>query len=121
LLYSNRIDSVCFAESYEAVFDYPLPSIDWHDYPHVTDHTIFGTIFNEQFNRLVTEEELDKFQTDFVERMQRRRVETPEEFKEVPGARQTIDNLLNDERYSTKWRPSCLRKRRRDAYFTGLF
>jgi len=100
LLYSNKIDSECFAESYEAVFDYAFPSIDWRDYPHVTDHTIFGTVFKKQFNRPVTAEELDKFQTDFVERMQERRMKTPKEFQEVPGARQTIENLLNDERFA---------------------
>ncbi len=99
LLYSNKIDSLCFAESYEAVFDYAFPSIDWRDYPHVTDHTIFGTVFKKQFNRPVTEEELESFQTDLVERMEQRRLETPEEFKEVLGARQTVGNLLKDERF----------------------
>jgi len=100
LLYSNKIDSRCFAESYEAVFNYPFPSIDWRDYPHVTDHTIFGTVFQKQFNRTATEEELDTFQTDFVERMKKKRVETPEEFQEVPGARITIENLLKDEHFA---------------------
>lgn len=99
LLYSNKIDSKCFADSYEVVFGQAFPSIDWRDYLHVTDHTIFGTVFDKQFNRLVTEEELDRFQTDYIERMRQKRVEAPHDFKEVPGARQTVENLLKDDRF----------------------
>ncbi|MGK0365529.1 MAG: HAD superfamily hydrolase (TIGR01549 family) [Saprospiraceae bacterium] len=127
LLYSNKIDSQCFSDSYEAVFDYAFPSIDWQDYPHVTDHTIFGTVFKKQFNRRVTEEELDRFQTDYVERMEQRRVKTPEEFKEVPGARQTVENLLKDDRYAVGiatggWqRPGQFKLRHIGIDYTDIF
>jgi len=127
LLYSNKIDSECFAESYEAVFDYTFPSIDWRDFPHVTDHTIFGTVFKKQFNRPVTTEELDRFQSDFVERMQERRVKTPQEFQEVPGARKTVDNLLNDERFAVGiatggWqRPARFKLRHIGLDYTNIF
>ena len=127
LLYSNKIDSQCFSDSYEAVFDYTFPSIDWRDYPHVTDHTIFGTVFKKQFNRLVTAEELDRFQTDFVNRMQQKRVETPEEFKEVPGARQTVDRLLSDDKFAVGiatggWqRPAQFKLRHIGIDYTNIF
>jgi len=127
LLYSNKIDSQCFSESYEAVFDSAFPSIDWRDYPHVTDHTIFGTVFKKQFNRPVSKEELDKFQTDFVERMQDRRVKTPKEFQEVPSARRTVENLLNDERFAVGiatggWqRPAQFKLRHIGLDYTDIF
>ena len=99
LLYSNKIDSLCFAESYETKFGRKFPSIDWTDFPHVTDHTIFGTAFYRHFSRRATNEEVADFQNDFVALMQRKRQETPAAFKEVPGARRTIENLLQDERF----------------------
>ncbi len=99
LLYSNKIDSKCFAESYETKFGKKFPSIDWTDFPHVTDHTIFGTAFRTHFNRTATAAEITDFENDFVALMQQKRKETPEEFREVPGARQTIENLLSDDRF----------------------
>ncbi len=127
LLYSNKIDSKCFAESYKIVFGNAFPSIDWRDYPHVTDHTIFGTVFKKQFNRLVTEEELDRFQTDYVQRLEQKRVESPEEFKEVPGARQAVENLLNDDRFAVGiatggWqRPAAVKLRHVGIDYTNIF
>lgn len=99
LLYSNKADSRCFADSYECVFGRVFPSTDWRKYPHVTDHTIFGTVFREHFQRDFLPEEMHTFQTDFVERMQRLRKENPAEFREVPGAKRTLERLTADENY----------------------
>ena len=41
LVYSNKVDSKCFSETYQQIYGEPFPSIDWRVYPHVTDHTIF--------------------------------------------------------------------------------
>jgi len=99
LLYSNKIDSQCFADTYEKVYQCPFPTIDWSKYPHVTDDTIFKTVIQEHFDRTATFEEMDAFRNEFVALIQKKRVETPEEFKEVKNSRKTIELLLDDDCY----------------------
>ena len=99
LLYSNKIDSECFAETYETQFGKPFPTIDWRKYPHVTDHTIFDTVIKEHFGRSATEMDIQQQQEHFVNLLKDRRVAVPEEFREVPGAKTAIERLLDDEKY----------------------
>jgi len=99
LVHSNKVDSRCFADSYQKVFKKPFPSIDWIDYPHVTDDTIFETVFKKQFSRTYTSLEKQTFQDHFVENIKTERVRKPEAFNEVPGARSMIKALRKDERF----------------------
>ena len=99
LVHSNKIDSQCFAETYEQVFDKTFPSIDWRDYPHVTDDTIFATVFEKHFNRTATPTERDHFKTQFVKRIIAERKKQPAAFHEVPGAKAIIHRLLEDPYY----------------------
>jgi len=99
LVHSNKIDSQCFADAYEAVFGRPFPSIDWRDYPHVTDDTIFGTVFKNHFSRLATDSEKQNFQECFVANIMAERKRQPEAFYEVPGARAMVETLSQDDRY----------------------
>ena len=100
LLYSNKVDSECFAETYRNVFERDFPSIDWLNYPHVTDHTIFGSVYREQFGRDVDHEELEHFKERFVIRLKEERAVRPEEFRQVPGARDALMRLQEDERFA---------------------
>lgn len=115
LVYSNHIDSQCFAQVYEQRYERPFPGIDWTKYPHVTDHTIFRTVIRQHFEREATEGEMDEFQLEYIDRLQHNRLCRPSEFQEVPNARQTIDNLRNDERFivgvaTGGWhRPACVK------------
>ena len=115
LVYSNRIDSQCFAETYEVIYQRPFPSIDWRRYPHVTDHTIFNAVIQMHFNRRADLEEIDQFQDHFVGLLEQGRRERPEEFLQVPHARETILRLLDDEQFAVGigtggWRrPACLK------------
>ena len=86
LLYSDRIDSQCFADSYAVVFGRPFPSIDWSQYPQVTDHVIFGTVFRRHFGREATQEERQVFETHYLGALRAQRRKTPGRFREVPGA-----------------------------------
>lgn len=94
LVYSNSVDSRSFAETYQSIYGEDFPSIDWQVYPHVTDHTIFGTVIRERFDREVKPGEIEHFQNRFVDLLQEKRGHTPEEFKEVPGAKAMVDHLL---------------------------
>ncbi|MEM9822871.1 MAG: HAD hydrolase-like protein [Bacteroidota bacterium] len=115
LVYSNKADSVCFSQSYQAVFGKPFPSIDWRVYPHVTDHVIFRTAFHQQFDRFPKAEEESTFQAHFLDTIQRKRKTHPQEFHQVPHARQTMEKLLADGQYlcgiaTGGWRQPALTK-----------
>ncbi len=97
LVYSNKVDSLSFAETYQAIYEEAFPTIDWRAYPHVTDHTIFGTVIAERFGRAVRVGEIETFQDYFVNLLEQKRAATPEEFKMVPAARSAIERLLEED------------------------
>ncbi|MBI5914062.1 MAG: HAD family hydrolase [Bacteroidetes bacterium] len=99
LVYSNKIDSQCFAEVYETMYRRPFPTIDWTQYPHVTDTTIFRTVVRQHFGRTTEEAEMQEFQHHFVALLESRRKSNPEEFREVPHARRAVERLQDDERF----------------------
>lgn len=99
LVHSNKVDSQCFSDSYAAVFNQPLPSIDWRTYPHVTDDTIFDTVFKNQFSRSPSASEKQAFQDHFVANILAARERDPAAFFEVPGARAMMKALRQDDRY----------------------
>lgn len=99
LVQSNRMDSKCFAATYQERYGRPFPTIDWTKYPHVSDTTIFKTVIREHFDRDATESEEEEFRQHFVQRIITSRKETPEAFQEVPYAKATIDRLLADKRF----------------------
>ncbi len=99
LLDSDSVDSRCFADSYAAVFGMPFPSIDWRQYPHVTDHVIFRTVFTRHFGRAATPEERQQFEDYYVAMLLDKRSTTPEQFREVPGAVACWTALHTDDRY----------------------
>lgn len=101
LLHSDRLDSQCFAASYEAVFARPFPSIDWSRYPHVTDHVIFRTVFTRHFGRAASAEERRTFEAHYLAGLRDQRQCRPEQFREVPGARALWEELSRSDRYLT--------------------
>ena len=99
LLYSNAIDSRCFASSYEAEFGRQFPTIDWSKFPHVTDHVIFRTAFHQHFDRYPLEEERLSFQERYLSALHEGRRTQPQEFKEVPGSAAIWQQLSQDDRF----------------------
>lgn len=93
LVYSEGHDSATFGIVYRQHFGNEFPSIDWNTYPHVTDHTIFNTVFLEQFGRTPSAHEVVDFQQAFVDQLQRNRVATPELFRQVKGANTLFEKL----------------------------
>jgi len=86
LVYSERRDSQCFAKAYENIYQRTFPSLDWRDFPHVTDHIIFGSCIERHFNRVYTREEEETFRTLYMELLRQERERDPAAFREVPGA-----------------------------------
>ncbi|MFT4760876.1 MAG: phosphoglycolate phosphatase-like HAD superfamily hydrolase [Paraglaciecola sp.] len=99
LLYSNKIDSQCFAETYQKIYNIPFPTIDWTKFPHVTDDTIFKTAYRNHFQKEVEQAEMEDFKEAFVSLLNERRNESPEEFKEIPFSKITVDKLLEDDNF----------------------
>lgn len=99
LVYSDKVDSKCFATTYQAVYGLPFPTIDWSKYPHVSDTTIFKTVIQEHFNRIPDAEEEENFRQQFVANIIENRKNKPAAFNEVPYAKKTIDQLLADDRF----------------------
>lgn len=99
LVYSNKIDSQCFAQAYHTIYGRRFPTIDWTKYPHVTDTTIFRTVIKDHFGREAKDAEMVEFQHHFVALIEEKRKSDPHEFMEVPGARRTVERLLEDDRF----------------------
>ena len=99
LLYSEKVDSRCFATSYEAIFGRAFPTIDWTKFAEVTDHVIFRTAFHDHFSRFPTEEERIVFEDHYLAALNSSRAAKPEEFREVPGAARIWQQLEADERF----------------------
>lgn len=100
LVYSERRDSRCFAETYQSLFGQSFPSIDWSQYPHVTDTTIFHTVFEKQFLRLPEADELQRFQEAYVSLLREKRRQDPGHSLEVPGARQLMQRLRGEQHFA---------------------
>jgi phosphoglycolate phosphatase-like HAD superfamily hydrolase len=99
LLYSNGKDSSSFTQSYEDCYNVHFPEIDFSNYPHVSDHTIFRTIIQQDFGRVPTQEEIDAFQDHYVNMIIEKRKIAPHHYMEVPGAKKAMDDLLEDPNY----------------------
>lgn len=99
LLYSDKVDSRCFANSYEAIFGRPFPTIDWTKFAEVTDHVIFRTAFHDHFGRFPTELERVAFETHYLAALRSARSANPAQFSEIPGAADLWHRLEADERY----------------------
>lgn len=100
LVRSNRVDSRCFAETYEAIYRRPFPTIDWSHYPHVTDTTIFDAVLRQHFQRVAADDEVHSFQEAFVQTIAARRQSHPHEFEQVEGAREIMEYLIGHKNYT---------------------
>jgi phosphoglycolate phosphatase-like HAD superfamily hydrolase len=93
LVYSERRDSQCFAQAYEQIYGQPFPTLDWHQFPHVTDTTIFDTVIRQHFDRSHEEDELPAFQSLYMSLLRQKRQRAPHLFREVPGAKSAVQAL----------------------------
>jgi phosphoglycolate phosphatase-like HAD superfamily hydrolase len=99
LVRSNRVDSMCFAASFEKVYGKPFPTIDWMQYPHVTDTTIFSTVIRDLFGREVEWSEIEDFTDHYLEALRQKRRTEPHHFQMILNADGIVNHLLNDDRY----------------------
>jgi len=99
LLHSNKIDSLIFKKVFFKTFGFKLPSIDWRDYPHCTDTSIVGSLFDRRGEVRPSAEAMEAFKDEYVQELEKGRREEPTDFMEVVGASDTVRRLLADDRY----------------------
>ena len=99
LVYSDKKDSYSFADTYEELYGMPFPSIDWRNYPHVTDTTIINTVIQDHFQRPFSQEEWDAFQERYISKLRHNRKHSPADFKSVSGAAPLVNALLEHPDY----------------------
>ncbi len=97
LVYSDRRDSRCFAQTFEQLYSRPFPSLDWSKFPHVTDTIILDTVLQQYFQRSAAPAEVAVFQKQYMERLREQRRRSPHLFCEVPGAGRAIAALEAEE------------------------
>jgi len=97
LVYSDKLDSKAFAQTYQAIYQQPFPSIDWKTYPHVTDDTIFNTVIQQHFQRPATIAEIQFFKAEFTKAITKNRQLQPSAYKIVPAAKEMMHILLEQE------------------------
>ncbi len=86
LVHSDRRDSLFFAQTYEHIYQKPFPTIDWTQYPHVTDTSIFQSVIAQHFDRDPEADEIDFFQQHYLSLLENGRQQTPHHFQSIPGA-----------------------------------
>ena len=99
LVNSDSRDSKAFADSYQEFFKRDFYSIDWKKYKHVTDHTIFHSVYEEHFGHACSVDQLDGFQQHYIDKLVANRQEDPKHYKEVAGANMILDLLHKDDRF----------------------
>ncbi len=97
LLFSEKIDSKCFSETFSEQYGAKFPTIDWNYFSHVTDHTIFSEAYCQLHGVYPELSEIHRFCKLFVNKIKRARIETPEAFKIVPGAEAVFDYLKENK------------------------
>lgn len=96
LVFSDRRDSQAFGQTYLEIYGKAFPSLDWNHFPHVTDHTIFGTAIRQQFDRSIRLGEIESFQQQYLARLREKRAAAPQHFKQVPGAAEMVARLQQE-------------------------
>ena len=99
LLHSNKIDSLIFKRVFEATFGFKMQSIDWRDYPHCTDTSILGALFEREGVAHPSSQRMEAFKDEYVRQLEQGRIEQPTDFVEVAGASDTIKRLMTDDRF----------------------
>lgn len=90
---TNQVDGLSFLEAWQRAFNIDHLSTVWSDYRQSTDSGIFDEVFTSKMHREALPEDRFRFQTIFVEILERYSQERPDFFREVKGASNLLVNL----------------------------
>ncbi len=78
LVDSVKTDDECFIQTFKDLHDIDLSGADWNNFKNVTDSGLTSEIFEKNFNRQPSEEEVGKLKTHFYELLKKRIIDITE-------------------------------------------
>ena len=118
LVRSKAADGECYAEAWREEFGVEGVSAETGDFRHSTDSGIAREIFLDRLGREATDGDIARLRTRFTSLLRERAEQNPEEFLEVPGAREALRRLRDHGDWAVavatgSWRASATLKLRR--------
>ena len=90
---TTAVDDKCFIRTFERFFGTPLATIDFTKFQHVTDWGITEDLFLQTKGRTITPEEMNAFQTAFVQDLREEVSADKQQFAAIKGAAHYIRQL----------------------------
>jgi beta-phosphoglucomutase-like phosphatase (HAD superfamily) len=112
-----QADEECFVGALFDVFQFKNVNTDWSAYRHATDSGILLELFEQRLNRGPQRDEIEKFQSRFVELLNEA-FQNPNRFGPIPGTELLLKELSNRGDFGTAlatggWRVSAQWKLRK--------
>lgn len=107
LTQTNQVDTDCFVRAISEVFAIKVDSTDWSQYKNATDSGITQELFQKNFGRLPSTDELSTLKKYFVDLLRTSFRRNPELFKEVPGACTMLSNLQRNKQWTVAIATGC--------------
>ncbi|NNE98652.1 MAG: HAD family hydrolase [Pyrinomonadaceae bacterium] len=92
-----NVDDECFSQTFRDLYNIDLGAIDWQEFNHVTDLGVTRQIFQDQFDRHPTEDQITSARDHLLDLFRGRYAENPTEFQEVTGAAEFFDHLFRND------------------------
>lgn len=81
-----EVDDYSFIKTYKDLYKIDLEQADWSKFKHVTDLGVSNQIFQDNFKRLPTNEEINSIKTHFLRLLNQTFQQDANKFSEVSGA-----------------------------------
>jgi phosphoglycolate phosphatase-like HAD superfamily hydrolase len=112
---TNQVDTDCFIRAMQDVFSIRVDITDWRQYKTVTDSGVTAEIFQKNFARLPSADELTTLKNHFVTLLKKSFEMNPNLFHAVAGADTILGNLQENKQWVVAiatgcWKPSALLK-----------
>ena len=86
--------SQCFAQTFKDLYDIDGVSINWSNYPHVTDWGLSYSLFKEHFNKAPQAKDLEKIEKHYNGLLEKT-YENPNSISAIDGAKSFFKELKN--------------------------
>ncbi len=106
------VDHRCFIEAFRSAHDIEFLDQDWSTYRHTTDSGITPEVLTRAFGRPATPDEVAAHKRRFIELLAAAAAAEPQSFRQVPGARSLLEELVRRPDWSAvvatgSWRESA--------------
>lgn len=88
-----KADDFGFIQTYKDLYQIDLGEIDWGNFKYVTDLGLTNQIFQDNFKRLPTDEEINSIKTHFLGLLKKQFDEDADKCREITGAVKFFNDL----------------------------